>query len=58
MYFHKLSTNSELKEFGSAMKPFFSEKGFYMLEVKVTIIKDDKDIENIFNDLFVNIIEI
>ena len=61
-YFHKLSNNPEPKEFWSTVKPFISDKGFhtnedYMLEVNDTIIKDDKEIANIFNDLFVNIIE-
>ena len=44
------------------MKPFITDKGSYtnddyMLEEDCNIIRDYKKIANIFNDLFVNIIE-
>ena len=62
LYFHKLSTNSKPKEFWSSINPFISEKGLkinedYMLEENNIIIRDKKEIANIFNDFFVNIIE-
>ena len=62
LYFHKLSTNPKPKEFWSSINPFISDKGFktnedYMLEENNTIIRDNKEIANIFNDFFVNIIE-
>ena len=61
-YFHKLSTDQKPKEFWSTINSFISDKGFktnedYMLEEHNTIIRDDKEIANIFNDFFVNIIE-
>ena len=61
-YFHKLSKNPEPKEFWSIVKPYISDKGIktnedYMLEENNTIFRDEKKIANIFNDLFVNIIE-
>ena len=60
--FHKLSANPKPKEFWSSINPFISDKGFktnedYMLEENNIIIRDDKEIANIFNDFFVNIIE-
>ena len=62
LYFHKLSTNSKPKEFWSTINPFISDKRFktnenYILEENNTIIKDDMEIANIFNDFFVDIIE-
>ena len=61
-YFRKLSTNPNPKDFWNTMKPFISDKGSYsnddyMLEENNTIVRDDKQIANIFNDLFVNIVE-
>ena len=61
-YFHELSNNPNPKDFWKTMKPFITDKGSYtnddyMLEEDGNIIRDDKKIANIFNDLFVNIIE-
>merc|ERR1712208_94288 len=61
-YFHILSTDQKPKQFWSTINPFISDKEFktnedYILEEHNTIIRDDKEIANIFNDFFVNIIE-
>ena len=61
-YFDKISKDPKPKDFWNTMKPFISDKGSYssedyMLETNDTIIRDNKQIANIFNDLFVNIIK-
>ena len=61
-YFNKLANNPNPKDFWNTMKPFISDKGSYtsedyMLEENDIIVRDNHKIANIFNDLFVNIIE-